>query len=124
MEKNEHSSFIDSAASVDKITELLIGHSHPLADTRLKPCKKKSKCGLYVKLPADVKSARSECKAAFDSWKDNEYPSDNEMHDVYRSKRKDYRSRLRCFLTQVETYRIKKLCNAASTDAGNYSESS
>ena len=82
----------------------------------MKPCKKKNKRGFYVKLPADVKSTRSECKAAFDSWKDNEYPSDNEIHDVYRSKRKDYRSHLRCFLNQVETDRIKKLCNAASTD--------
>ena len=116
MEKISISSFTDSAAAVDNITELLIGRSHPLADTRLKPCTKKNKRGFYVKLPADVKSARSECKAAFDSWKDNEYPSDNEIHDVYRSKRKDYRSRLRCFLNQVETDRIKKLCNAASTD--------
>ena len=71
---------------------------------------------MYIRLPADVKSTHSKCKAAFDSWKDNEYPSENEIHDVYRSKRKDYRSRLRCFLNQVETDRIKKLCNAASTD--------
>ena len=82
----------------------------------MKPYKKKNKRGFYVKLPADVKSTRSECKAAFDSWKDNEYPSDNEIHDVCRSKRKDYRWRLRCFLNQVEIDRIKKLCNAASTD--------
>ena len=79
LEKISISSFTDSAVAVDKITELLIGHSHPLADTCLKPCKKKNKCGFYVKLPADVKSARSECKAAFDSWKENEYPSDNEI---------------------------------------------
>ena len=115
LEKISMSSFVDSAAAVDKITDLLIGHSLPLADTRLKPCKKKNKLAIYVKLPADVKIARSQCKAAFDSWKDNKYPGDNEIH-VHRSKRKDYRSRLQCFLNQVETDKIKKLCNAASTD--------
>ena len=115
LERISISSFTDSAAAIDKITELLTGHSHPLADTRLKPCKKKNKCGFYVKLPADIKRARSECKAAFDSWKDNEYPSDNEIHNVYHSKRKYYHSHLHCF-NQVETYRIKKLCNAVSTD--------
>ena len=67
LEKNSISSFTESAAAVDKITELLIGHSLPLADTRLKPCKKKNKRGFYVKLKVDVKIARSQCKAAFDS---------------------------------------------------------
>ena len=76
------SSFTDSAAAVDKITELLIGHSLPLADTRLKPCKKKNKHAIYVKLLADVKIARSHCKAAFNSWKDNECPGDNKTHNV------------------------------------------
>ena len=116
LEKISISSFTDSAAAVDKITELLIGHSLPLADTRLKPCKKKNKRAIYVKLQADVKIARSQCKPAFDSWKDNEYPGDNEIHNVYRSKGKDYRSRLRCFLNQVEIDKIKKLCNTAITD--------
>ena len=59
-----------------------------------------------MKLPVDVKIARSQCKAAFDSWKDNKYPGDNEIHNVYRSKRKDYRSLLRCFLNQVEIYEM------------------
>ena len=67
------SSFTESAAAVDKITDLLIGHSLPLADTRLKSCKKKNKHAIYVKLPADIKIARSQCKTAFDSWKDNKY---------------------------------------------------
>ena len=116
LEKISMSSFTDSAAAVNKITDLLIGHSLPLADTHLKPCEKKNKCAIYVKLLADVKIARSQCKAAFDSWKDNRYPGDNEIHNIYRSKRKDYRSHLRCFLNQVETDKIKKLCNAASTD--------
>ena len=95
LEKISMSSFTDSAATVDKITDLLIGHSLPLADTILKRCKKKNKCAIYVKLPADIKIALSQCKAAFDSWKNNKYPSDNEIHNVYHSKRKDYRSHLR-----------------------------
>ena len=49
-------------------------------------------------------------------WKDNEYPGDNVIQNVYRSKRKDYRSRLQCFLNQVETDKIKKLSIAVSTD--------
>ena len=53
------SSLTDSAAAVNIITDLLIGHSLPLADTRLKPFKKKTKRAIYVKLPADVKIARS-----------------------------------------------------------------
>ena len=43
LEKISMSSFTDSAAAVDKITDLLIGNSPPLADTHLKPCKKKNK---------------------------------------------------------------------------------
>ena len=69
LEKISMSSFTDSTATVDKITDLLIDHSLPLADTRLKPCKKKNKRAIYVRLPADVKIARSQCKAAFDSGK-------------------------------------------------------
>ena len=59
LEKISISSFTDSPVAVDKITELLIGHSLPLADTRWKPCKKKNKHAIYVKFPADVKIVRS-----------------------------------------------------------------
>ena len=83
MKKVSSSSFTDSATAVDKITQLFIGHSLPLADTRLKPCKRRTKRGFYVKLTADVKIARSQPKAAFDSWKDIEYPGDTEIHNVY-----------------------------------------
>ena len=110
LEKISIYSFTDSAAAADKITELLIGCSLFLADTRLKHCNKQNKRVFNVKLPADVKIARSQCKAEFDSWKDDEYPGDNEIYNVYRSKHKNYRSRLRmcCFLNQVETDKIKK----------------
>ena len=40
-EKNSISSFIDFVVTVYKITELLIGHSLTLADTHLKPCKRR-----------------------------------------------------------------------------------
>ena len=83
LEKISMSSFSDSAAAVDKIKDLLIGHSLPLVDTHLKPCMKKNKHAIYVKLPADIKVALSQCKAAFDSWKDSKYPGDNEIHNVY-----------------------------------------
>ena len=120
LEKISMSSFTDSAAAVDTVTELLIDHSLPLAETRVKPCKKKKKKRTFYvnKLHAEIKIVRSQCtcNAACDSWKDNEYPGDNEIHNAYRSQRKDYRWRLRCFLNQVKTDKIKRLCNAASTD--------
>ena len=115
LEKIIMSSFTDSAAGVDTITDLLIGHSLPLADTRLKPCKKKNKHSIYVKLPPDVKIARPQCKAAFDSWKDNKYPGHNEIHNVYHSKRKDYRSPLQFFSIKLKPTQSKNF-NAASTD--------
>ena len=97
LEKISMSSFTDSGAPVGKIKDLLIGHSLPPADTHLKPSKKKNKRAIYVKLPADVKISRSQCKAAYYSWKDNKYPGDNEIHNVYNSKRKDYRFCSLCF---------------------------
>ena len=67
-------------------------------------------CSKFLSLVTLIRTCcRAQCKAAFDSWKDSKYPDDNESHNVYRSKRKDYRSRLRCFLNQVETDKIKKL---------------
>ena len=123
LEKISMSSFIDSAAAVDKITDLLIGHSLPLAYTHLKPCKKKNKRAIYVKLPADVKIARSQCKAAFDSWKENKYPGDNEIHNVYRSKRKDYRSRLRYFSIKLKPTKSKSFAMQQAL-MRNYSGSS
>ena len=83
LEKISMSSFTDFAAAVDKITELLTGHSLPLADTRLKPRKKKNKSAICVKLLTDVKIARSQCKAAFDSWKDNGCPGDNTEYTTF-----------------------------------------
>ena len=36
-----------------------------------------------------------------------------DAHDIYRAKRKDYRSKLRDFLNHLEVDKIKNLCNAA-----------
>ena len=75
--------------------------------------------GLNQRSPGLIRCSgleHSQHEAVFDSWKDNKYPGDNEIHNVYRSKRKDYRSRLRRFLCQVEADKIEKLCNVVSTD--------
>ena len=55
-----------------------------------------------VSLPTNVKSARKQCKAAFDSWKNNDFNTAGEIHDDYRYRRKEYRSLLRDFLNQLE----------------------
>ena len=78
-------------------------------------------CENYVKsitelIPANVKSARKQCKAAFDSWKNNDFNTTGEIHDDYRSKRKEYRSLLRDFFNQLEVQKIDRLCTAAETD--------
>ena len=78
-------------------------------------------CENYVKsitelIPANVKSARKQCKAAFDSWKNNDFNTTSEIHDDYRSKRKEYRSLLRDFFNQLEVQKIGRLCTAAETD--------
>ena len=56
----------------------------------------------YVSLPTNVKSARKQCKAAFDSWKKNDFNTTGEIHADYRYKHKECRSLLRDFLNQLE----------------------
>ena len=67
----------------------------------------------YVSLPTNVKSARKQWKAAFDSWKNNDFNTTGEIHDDYRYKRKEYRSLLRDFFNQPEVQKIDRL---AETD--------
>ena len=43
----------------------------------------------------------------------NNFPLESDAHDIYRAKRKDYRSKLRDFLNYLEADKIKYLCNAA-----------
>ena len=79
------------------ITNLLLKHSYSLSSPGSNRNRKR-KHGVYVRLPDDVKVARSQCKIAFDFWK------------------QDYRLALRNFLNHLEVDRVKKLCAAAETD--------
>ena len=72
---------------VKSITELILAHSKCLAAPIHK--RKRNKV-TYVSLPTNVKSARKQCKAAFDSWKNNDFNTTGEVHDDYRYKRKEY----------------------------------
>ena len=65
--------FVDSKAAASKISQLLIDNSLSLIPSVLSRKKKHSKGLRYVKLPGDVKAARSVCKAAFDSWKKHDF---------------------------------------------------
>ena len=79
---------------VKSTTELILTHSQCLAASIRK--RKRNK-GTYV--ARNVKSARKQCKAAFDSWKNNDF---NTNGDDYHYKCKEYRSLLRDFFNQLE----------------------
>ena len=106
----------DSERAVEKISKLLIDCSASLVVPHVKTIKKKNKGTVYVRLPDDVKTARSHCKIPFESWKEKDYPDGNETCENYRSKRREYRFKLRNFLNQLEAEKITKLCNAAYTN--------
>ena len=98
---------------VKSITKLILAHSQCLAA----PIRKRKRNKMtYVSLPMNVKSARKQCKAAFDSWKNNDFNTTGEIHDDYRYRRKEYRSLLRDFLNQLEVQKIDRLCTAAEAD--------
>ena len=69
---------------------------------------KKRKHGIYAKLPVNVKKSRSLCTSAFKSWKQVDFVEGCTEHDLYVAKRKDYRSTLHAFLSQLECDRVKK----------------
>ena len=54
--------FSDSGKSVDKISKLTTHHSASLADPSVVTAKGKNTRNVYVRLPEDVKTARSHCK--------------------------------------------------------------
>ena len=108
--------FSDSGKAVDKISKLMTHHSASLADPSVVTAKRKNKCNVYVRLPDDVKTARSHCKAAFESWKNNGYSDGNGTNENYCLKRREYRFKLRNFLSQLEAEKITKLCNAADSN--------
>ena len=68
---------------------------------------------VFFRLPDDVKSARLQGKDAFDSWKQLNFPLEGDVHETYRTTWKENRQKLRSFLDQTETDRIRKLCHAA-----------
>ena len=107
--------FVDSTAAADKISQFLIDNSLSLVPSVLSRNKKHSKGLRYVKLPGDVKAARSVCKTAFDSWKKHDFRSGGDTHDTYLCTRKEYRLLLRNFLNNLESNKVKKVCNAAES---------
>ena len=78
--------------------------------------KGKNKRNVYVRLPEDVKTARSHCKVVFESWKDNDYSDGNGINENYHLKCREYHFKLRNFLSQLEAEKITKLCNAADSN--------
>ena len=54
--------------------------------------------------------------AAFYLWKQHDFSDNGEVHDIYRTKRREYRKHLRKFLNQMEIDKAAKLCNAAQSN--------
>ena len=71
---------------------------------------------VFFRLPDDVKSARSQGKYAFDSWKQLNFPLEGVVHETYRATWKEYRPKLCSFLDQTEADRVRKLCHAAESN--------
>ena len=92
----------DSGKATDKISKLITHHSASLADPGVVTAKRKNKRNVYVRLPEDVKTARSHCKVAFESWKNNNYSDGNGINENYRLTRREYRFKLRNFLSQLD----------------------
>ena len=107
---------IDSKTAAVKILQLLIDNSLSLVSSVPSTRKKTSKKVSYVKLLDEVKAARSMCKTAFGSWKNHDFPSVGDIHDIYRCFRKEYRLLMRNFLNNLENDKVTKLCSAAESN--------
>ena len=105
----------DTEPVTKAITNLLLKHLYSLSSPGSNRNRKR-KHGVFVRLPDDVKVARSQCKIAFDFWKQDQFSVNSIVHDNHRSKCKDYRLALHNFLNHLEVDRVKKLCTAAETD--------
>ena len=101
------------ACSGDAIITLFTKHASSLAGPI---CRNKTKDKVYFKLPPDVKDARFQDKIAVNAWKESDFPSEGNVYLVYRSKRKEYRLKLREFLNQLEVDKIIKLSHAAESN--------
>ena len=99
--------------SPEHIIIFLMNHSAPFV--KITKLRRKTSSKIYMRLPADVKVARSEGKSAFNSWKQSGFPTDD-TYVTYLTKRREYRQKLREFLNQSEKDRIKDLCNAANSN--------
>ena len=100
MSPDDYNRLADSAVL---IKDFLLKHSAPL----VKPTRKNKKCGkVFIKLPEDVKKARSRGNIAFTSWKLLSYPLEGDIHETYRASRKEYRKKLRIFLNQCEVIKL------------------
>ena len=111
MSMSDYNSLLDSP---ELIITFLMKHSAPLVKIT-KPRRKTSR-KIYMKLPGYVKVARAEGNSAFISWKQSGFPTDD-THVTYLAKRREYRQKLRKFLNQSETDRIKDLCIAANSNS-------
>ena len=91
----------DTETVTKTITNLLLKHSYSLSSPGSNRNRKR-KHEVYVRLPDDVKVAHSQCKIAFDFWKQGQFSVSSIVHDNYWSKRKDYRLALRNFLNHLK----------------------
>ena len=105
----------DTETVTKTITNLLLKHSYSLSSLGSNRNRKR-KHGVNVRLPYDANIARSQCKIAFDFWKQDQFSVNSIVHDNYRSKCKVYRLALRNFLNHLEVDRVKKLCVSTETD--------
>ena len=78
--------YLDSSASAETVTNLLLQNSVSLAK---KNCKTNKKNKSFVRLPEEFKVARYHGKVAFDDWKQLNFPFEGDAQDIYRAKRKD-----------------------------------
>ena len=79
-------------------------------------CKNKTKDKVYFKLYPDVKDVHFQSKIAFNAGKQSDFPSQGNVYHVYRSKRNDYRHKLRDFLNQLEVNKVIELSHAAKSN--------
>ena len=82
---------VDSNDSAETVTNLLLQNSVSLVK---KNCKTNKKNKSFVRLLEEVKVSRYHGKVAFNDWKQLNFSLEGDARDIYRAKRKDYRSKL------------------------------
>ena len=100
MSPDDYNSLADYAALKK---DLLLKNSARL----VKPTRKNKKCGkVFIKLPYDVKTARSRGNVAFYSLKLLNYPLESDIHETYRASCKEYRQNCVFFSTNVKLIKL------------------